>query len=508
MSWFSVITNPFTTKRRKQELEIQHLRARVSNLQQRTLTAALQNRLTEDWVAKRTALNDEIRGGLVLARSRARQLAREDDYGRKFTGMCRSNIVGPDGLKLELNIRDDNGKIDQRAHDKIKIAWDKWAKKQNFSTSQDFSFFDAQNTLATTTPSDGEYVVRMVKGYPHNPFKFAVQLIETDCLDENLNAQANSGNTVTMGVERDAYRRRVAYHIKAENPYESYTFNRKNKTERISAGEIIHGFVPIGINQVRGLPWFLSAMPRMQMLNGYEEAAIVAARTAACKMGFLVRKPDASGSYGGQDSDSDGNKIMDASPGSIEELPSGFGFESWDPSYPHTEHGSFIKTTLRGVSAGLLVSYNGLANDLEGVNYSSIRAGLIDERDMWKIIQRWKIEHLWNEIFANWLDMAIFTKQVDLPMAKYDKFNQPAFIPRRWPWVDPEKDMRAAILGIENFLTTRTDVIAEGGGSFDENVMTAEAEKKKLESADLKPTGLKGYAEEIPQEKPAPAPAQ
>ncbi|MFL3666772.1 MAG: hypothetical protein ACJ06V_09365 [Verrucomicrobiota bacterium] len=30
-----------------------------------------------------------------------------------------------------------------------------------------------------------------------------------------------------------------------------------------------------------------------------------------------------------------------------------------------------------------------IANDLEGVNYSSIRAGLLDEREYYKAVQRW-----------------------------------------------------------------------------------------------------------------------
>jgi lambda family phage portal protein len=487
--------NPFTSKSRR----IAELESKVAQMQKRTFTAALQSRLFEDWTAKRTSLNDEIRSGLVAIRERSRTMSREDDYGKKFVGLCKSNIVGPDGLKLELNIRDDNGKIDQMATDRVKLAWEKWTKKQNFSTSQDLSFFDAQGMLATSTPADGEYIVRKVKGYPHNPFKFAIQIVETDCLDETISRRTDIGTQVLMGVERDEWRRRIAYWIKTENPYESYTLTAKTKAQRVDASEIIHGFVPLGVNQVRGISWFMPALPRQQMLNGYEEAAIVAARTAACKMGFLEEKPDAAGSYNGADTDSDGNTIMEASPGSIERLPPGFTFQSWDPSHPHTEHGNFIKTTLRGISAGLLVSYNSLANDLEGVNYSSIRAGLIDERDMWKIIQRWKIEHLWNDVFAAWLEMAIFSGQLNLPMYKFEKFNQPAFIPRRWPWVDPEKDMRAAILGIQNRLTTYTDVVADGGGSFDEIVMTAENDEKKLAAAGLEVTGLKGYEEPAPE---------
>lgn len=500
---FPKFKNPFRSKSRQQ---IEQLQSQVKSLQTaRNFQASLQNRLFEDWVVSRASLNDDIRSGLVATRVRARKLAWEDDYGKKFIGLCKSNIVGPDGLKLELNIKDDNGKADQKAIDIIKSAWDKWSKKENASADQQHSFFDLQNLLATSTPTDGEYFVRPVEGYPHNPFGFAIQIIEPDCVDEQLNYRTDRGTHVIQGVERDQWKRRIAYYVKAENPYESYTLGIKDKAQRIDASEIIHGFVPIGLNQVRGMTWFLTPMPRMQMLNGYDEAAMVAARTAACKMGFLEEKPDAAGNYSGAGSDENGNAIMEASPGSIERLPPGFTFSAWDPSYPHTEHGNFIKASLRGISAGLLVSYNSLANDLEGVNYSSIRAGLIDERDMWKIIQKWKIIHLWNDVFGKWLKWAITSRQVNLPYAKFEKFNQPAFIPRRWPWVDPEKDIKATILSIQNGLTTYTDAVAETGGNFTENVMTLQADNQQLEKAKIKPTGLKGYEEPAQPEPSAPA---
>jgi lambda family phage portal protein len=501
MKLISSLANRITSKRKQiaqLKAQVQSQRARIADLQKRSLLAAANNRLLEDWTLRKTSLNDDIQAGLVTARFRSRQLAKEDDYGKKFIGLCKSNIVGPEGLKLEMNIRDDNGKIDQKAQDKVKLAWEKFTNKKNFLASQDMDFFDAQHLIASTLPPDGEFFVRKIKGYPHNPFKFALQIIETDCVDEQKRERRENGNAVFMGVERDEWKRRVAYWIKKENPYDSGSgfSSGKLKSEPVSATEIIHGFVPVGVNQVRGLPWFVSPAPRMQMLNGYEEAAIVAARTAACKMGFLEEKPDAAGNYAGAGVDEDGNKIMEASPGSIEQLPQGFTFHAWDPSHPHTEHGSFIKTTLRGISAGLLVSYNSLANDLEGVNYSSIRAGLIDERDMWKIVQRWLIQHLWNDVFESFLEMAILSGQLDLPRYKFDKFNQPAFIPRRWPWVDPEKDIKAAILAIENGLDTRTDNIAERGGSIDENFDTLEHEQKLAESKGLNFTGLKGYAEQ------------
>ncbi|MCI0539082.1 MAG: phage portal protein [Verrucomicrobiales bacterium] len=72
---------------------------------------------------------------------------------------------------------------------------------------------------------------------------------------------------------------------------------------------------------------------------------------------------------------------MEVSPGQFETRPVGFEFQTFDPQHPTQAFPFFVKTFLRGIASGLGVSYNTLANELEGVNFSSIRAGVSDERE-------------------------------------------------------------------------------------------------------------------------------
>jgi hypothetical protein len=71
-------------------------------------------------------------------------------------------------------------------------------------------------------------------------------------------------------------------------------------------------------------------------------------------------------------------------------------------------------------------------------------------------------------VFADWLESALVAGAINLPLGKFAKFNRPVFKARRWPFIDPLKEMKAAADGIALRLTSRRQVIEEGGGDVDE----------------------------------------
>jgi capsid protein len=110
-----------------------------------------------------------------------------------------------------------------------------------------------------------------------------------------------------------------------------------------------------------------------------------------------------------------------------------------------------------------------LASDLEGVNYSSLRGGLLDERETWMMLQSWFIDTVITPVFEAWLEMALLSGQLGkLPMYRFDKFNAPEWKGRRWAWVDPEKDVNSSIKAVANGFKSRRELIAEQGGDVEE----------------------------------------
>jgi lambda family phage portal protein len=275
---------------------------------------------------------------------------------------------------------------------------------------------------------------------------------------------------------------------------------------RVPASEIIHAFIPLRVNQTRGIPWMAPSMIEMNMLVGYKEAEVVAARVSAAKMGFFVSQTgeqytgDASLTASNTDANLQPNmgpQLMDANPGTFESLPAGMDFKTWDPQHPNSSYDAFCKGSLRGIASGLDVSYSSLGNDLESVNFSSIRAGLLDERDTWKLLQMWLIDSLCKPVYRGWLPNSIVGGALALDASNIAQYSKSAaWHPRGWDWVDPLKDVQAASLAVQNGFSTRARELASKGLDFEEVISELASEQTVIEAAGLTlGTDTKGVAD-------------
>ena len=217
-----------------------------------------------------------------------------------------------------------------------------------------------------------------------------------------------------------------------------------------------------------------AAMNRLNMVGAYEEAELTAARVAACKGGFY-ETPEGSDEYIGDDK-VDNNPIQEAAPGVYEVLPEGWKFQSNDPTHPTTAYKDFMKALLRGISSGIDVSYN----------YSSIRAGVLDERDVWRDIQSWIAEHFHQVIFEEWLKMALLKQAIRLPQSGYDRWVNVKWQPRGWQWVDPLKDAMSNIKEIEAGTNTASDIAASKGKDLEEIYAELKREKELRDKYGIK----------------------
>jgi lambda family phage portal protein len=451
--------------------------SRKKPLKKRAYAGANQGRLFSDFVASSRSADEEIKGAIKVLRNRCRDLTRNNAYARRFISLAKANTVGDRGVTLQVKARNDNGAMDNLGNDSIEIAWKRWGRMGQCTVDGKISWVDSQRLFIENLVRDGEVLVRLVK-YP-NDFRFALEFIESDLLDEEYNVTLPNGHRIRMGVELDSFNRPVAYHLFTAHPGDNSTMWMGKSYNRIPADKMIHAFLPERAMQTRGAPWMSPVIADLKMLNGYREAELVAARVGASKMGFFT-SPTGDG-FTPDDTD---NKvpIMEAEPGTFHQLPDGVNFTQFDPTHPTTAFADFEKAILRGIASGLGVSYTSLANDLEGVSYSSIRQGALEDRDQWKIIQDFLIQHFVEPVYRAFLLSIMENSVINIPASRFDKFAEATvFRARGFQWVDPLKEMNAAVVGLQNGLLSMQDIANQQGRDVEEIFDQIQAEKEMAE---------------------------
>ena len=441
--------------------------------QRRRFEAARLDRLTADWQATTVSINQELRGDLDRLRARCRQLVNNNDYARKFRQMVQSNIVGPGGIRLQARVVDGPGAPDRLANAAIERAWAEWSAACDVTGRQ--SLRDLCETLVGQLPSDGEFLVRMVRGAAAgNKFQFALQAIDVDRIDTTYTvARAGSSNAVVMGVEIDEFHRPVAVHIYAAHPNDGLASNRQRI--RLPMSEVLHVLKVERPEQARGVPWMAPGVLSLHHLGKFSLAALLAAENGANHFGFF-QTPDGQSPIGAVDGE--GENITVSQPGTYDVLPPGVTFQAHESRYPDQALGPFVKHHLQRIASGWGVAYHALANDLEGVSFSSIRSGTLEERDRWAADQAWFIATFLEPIFRDWLRWSLMAGAITmpngsaLPLAKEEKFRAHEWQPRRWDWVDPMADTQANILKVKAGLMSPQDLAAAMGYDF-EDVLAA-----------------------------------
>lgn len=464
--------------------------------QVRTLNAAMLEHFTSGWTGTPEHLNVETASGLGKARARSRDAAINNDHARHFVGMCLRNILGPAGIGLQVQMRKRGpaAELHTGVNDALEAAWAAWGRRGVCDVTGRYSWLMVQRLVLRHLVVDGEAIVRLVAG--RGPHRLQVQLIDPALLDIDKRADLTGGVRIRMGVEFDGEGRVLAYHVRQDVPGTPDGYGT-GRHMRLPADEVLHIMLPEQVNQLRGVPWMNSALKRLFLIGDFEQAAINASRQAAKRQGFFEQPLDAGGVPPGMAVDEEGVAINPLQDGQYDMLPSGYKFTPNSSQFPHTNHAEFVKSCLRSAASGLGASYVTFGNDLEAVNYSSARVGIFDEREAWKSLQRFIVDELAERVAAVWLKYAMVAAPelaALQPARTADYLQAFAWLPRRWPAIDPAKERTADKLGLELGVTSRRRIAARDGDDLDEIVAELRAEQEL-------------FADLLPAPAPASAPA-
>jgi len=422
---------------------------RTARTGRRQYDAARVSRLTSDWVFSHQSADREIRGGLVKIRARARDLERNSDYARRYLALVESNIVGKAGFSLRLAVPDPlaaNGA-------ELVEGFNSWLNRADVSGQHDSP--GLQRLTVRSAARDGEALAMLRRGR-NFPDGLGVRVIESDFLSVDTQSERDESY---MGVKLDANGAPFTYTLYDKHPgdYSAHTATREHP-----ASDVIHVFRAERPGQRRAVSWMASAMLPMRMLAGYQEAELVAARMAACQMGFYKVAPG--NDFGGDGEDAQGNPVTDAAPGMFERLPPGWDFQQYTPQHPTTQYAEFVKSIIREIAAGLGVSYSALANDGSDANYSSMREMSILERENWMVLQNWFARSFMSRLWREWITSVDLLGKYKFDLEPYRAADR--WTGKSWPWVDPAKDARAREMDVAMRLTAPSILAAEQGMDY------------------------------------------
>ena len=450
-------------------------------------------RLFADFNTSSNSPDAEIRFALKTLRNRCRDLERNNEYARRFIHLLKTNVVGEKGVSTQVKAKNSDGTFDRIGNLIIEGQWAAWGKLGNCTVDGRMSWSDAQKFFVQSLARDGEVLIRKINTQS-SKWGFQIEFLEPDLIDELKNEILPNGAQIRMGVEIDKYYKPVAYHLLTNHPGDYQLYPQTRQTIRVPADRIIHVFIGERAQQTRGVPMMSTAISSLKMLHGYREAELVAARVGASKMGFFTSPTG--NEFPADDIENLHTPIMSAEPGTFHQLPDGMDFKQFDPSHPTTAFADFEKAILRGIASGLGVSYTSLANDLEGVSYSSIRQGALEDRDFYKTLQQFMIQHFVEPVFREWLAMAMTTQALNLPINKFDKFaDSVEFRARGFAWVDPQKEINAAVIAMQNGIMSMQDVANQYGrdieDTFEQVAMENELAKEYGITLAFQPFGQK-----------------
>ena len=456
----------------------------TSPRRRRSFEGAMVNRLTHGWVTSSTSADAEIDGSLVKLRDRSRQLRRDSPYVRQAIRAIGANVIGR-GIRMQSRVMMQRGnRLNEQLNRQIETAWLSWTHADRCHVSGKLSLPEILRLAVEAMAESGEVFIRVInEPFGRSRVPLALEIIEADYCDEGKSYGPDAdGNEWRMGVRVNRWGRPISYAFRDRHPGD-ITNGVGYRVTEVPADQIIHLFVTERPGQTRGFPWASSAVKRLHHLSGYEEAEVVRARANSSLMGF-IQSPE--GELHGDDVE-DGDQVTRFEPGVFKYLAPGETVNVPQLDAPDGQFEPFLRAMLRGVAAAIGCSFETISRDFSQSNYSSSRLSLLEDREHWRMLQDYMIEHLLQPVFDRWLAAAAGTAQLNLPgyQAMPERYEAVQWYPRGWAWVDPQKEVDAYIKAVRAGFKTQAEVVAEGGGDIEDLLVARAAEVDRAEELGL-----------------------
>lgn len=433
-----------------------------------------------------------------------RRIVRQSTLAQSYLRQTRINVVGADGPRPTFATVKNAG--DRK---KLETLWELWSQS---ATDDGVNSWGAMlRSIVTSWARDGR-VLAMIRTHTDYPFNFALRPLARDWLVSwhnaiatPVNIQINEGKVgydlvagkllLKSGRVKgymfwgDADKNRQ--HLDTYGGYTPYTTLVKQGAPKfIPKANVVDMLVPHEADDVIGFPALM--LPIISMLlhiARLDESMATTMEASADKMGFITRELG-SQSFG-IDEDFDGDEYTTPDQferNVIEALPPGYNFTAFDPSAPNQNITDYRRMMLKNVAAATGTDYAGLSGDLREVNFSSIRQGVQNARDSYKVIQKDLENTVCRPVLAALLNTARMAGHLKISDRSFNDALRSHWQHRKWSYVDPLKEVKASETLLAMGATSLQEVCAAHGLDW-RTVLAQTAEVKD----EIKALGIEDY---------------
>lgn len=403
-------------------------------------------RRTTTWTTPGSGANTvNDAASLSRVRNNARDLVRNNPYGRRAVEIFASKAIGT-GIRARWP-----SKAPQ-------AVWNRWVKRCDFDGQLDLYGLEA--LVARGQFESGEMLVRRVYSPDWKaevaagivPLK--LQVLEPDFIDASKWG-ASGENMIVSGIEINRSGQRAAYWLFDSHPGEQGGSIYQSK--RYPASDILHFYEKRRAGQMRDVSRFAASMMRMRGMDEWQEAVLVKKKIESCFVGWVEGGSSSRPLGEGETSAETGRRTETFSPGMIIYGGQGEKITFGQPS--SSDDSTYTSDELHAIAVGCGLTYEQLTGDLSKVNFSSIRAGVQDFRDL---IDAWRWIYFIPMTMSNgieqWFLEAAWTSGL-LRSRNYEAI----WTAPRWPYIQPVDDIQARKEEIRAGLTSTSASIREAG---------------------------------------------
>ena len=418
--------------------------------------AAAANRRTSGWTPPASDINTLVFRSADTLRSRSRDMVRRNPWATNaldaFVGNCIGTGIKPQAMHP-----------DAATKELVQALWLKWTDEADASGLTDF--YGLQALACRSVMEAGECLIRLRQRLPKDGLSVPLQLqvLEAEHLPTNESRTLGSGNYIRAGIEFNGIGKRVAYHLFRAHPGDTSNPMASTELVRVGAESVLHLFRPLRPGQLRGQPWLTQVLIKLYELDQYDDAELVRKKTAAMFAGFVTKNAPQDSLLPEVNADATGVAETSLEPGTLQVLLPGEDVKFSSPADVGATYETFMRVQLRSIAAGMGITYEQLTGDLTGVNYSSIRAGLLEFRRRCEQYQHQVIVfQMCRPIWRAWVAAAVGSGA--LPYVKdLSPYYDVKWIPPGFAWVDPLKDIKAQIMAVRAGFKSRAEAVSEQG---------------------------------------------